>query len=381
MKVWVFNPGFWIFKEVPQTMHRILAINPGSSSTKIAVFDDDKNLMTVNIQHPPEDLAAHHGFRPQFEYRKKAIKKTLADQGIQLTSVNAVVGRGGLMNPVESGAYQVNPDMKEDLEACPKYNASNLGAWLADDLAMEANQHAYVYDPVSVDEMWDLSRLTGLPGVERTSIGHVLNMKAVAKRWAQTNHKTYEETTLIVAHLGGGITLSLQQKGKLVDMISDDEGPFGPERSGMIPARKLIGFIFSHGLNRQEAFDALQGKGAGLHGMLGTPNTIEVEARIAAGDEKALLCYESMAFNVAKYIGQLATEVSGKVDRIILTGGTAYSPRFTGWVKDRVSFIAPVEIMPGEWELEAMANGVLRVLQGKDKAKTYIRRERTPLLG
>lgn len=362
-------------------MHRILAINPGSSSTKVAVFEDENNLMTVNIQHPAEDLAAYPGFRPQLEYRKNTIRKTLSDHEIQLTSLNAVVGRGGLMNPVESGAYHVTTEMKEDLEECPKYNASNLGAWLADDLAMEANVNAYVYDPVSVDEMWDLSRLTGLPGVERASIGHVLNMKAVAKQWAQTNHKPYEEATLIVAHLGGGITLSLHKNGKLVDMISDDEGPFGPERSGMIPARKLIGFIFSRGLSRQEAFDALQGKGAGLHGMLGTPNTIEVEARIAAGDENARLCYEAMAFNVAKYIGQLATEVSGKVDRIILTGGTAYSPQFTGWVKDRVSFIAPVEIMPGERELEAMAIGVLRVLQGKDNAKTYIRMERPPLLG
>ena len=162
-------------------------------------------------------------------------------------------------------------------------------------------------------------------------------------------------------------------------MISDDEGPFGPERSGMVPARKLIKHIFSQGMNEQEAFDSLQGKGAGLHGMVGTANTIEVEMKIAAGDKKALLCYESMAFNVAKSIGQLATEVYGKVNQIILTGGTAYSPQFTRWVKDRVSFIAPVKIMPGEMELEAMAMGTLGVLRGEETALEYVHKERAPL--
>lgn len=359
---------------------RILAVNPGSSSTKISIYDDYEKALSVNIIHSEEDLETYHSFDAQFKYRKNAILTALEEHQINLHSICAVVGRGGLMNPVESGAYLVNEAMKEDLRSCPKYNASNLGALLADELGGEAGVPAYVYDSVSVDEMWDLARLTGLPGVERTSIGHVLNTRAVARKWAEENKKPYEKSTVIVAHLGGGITLSLHHNGRIVDMISDDEGPFGPERSGLIPARKMIQHIFSQDMHRQAAFDSLQGKNAGLYGMLGTANTIEVEVRIAAGDKKALLCYESMAFNVAKSIGQLATEVFGKVDQIILTGGTAYSPQFTGWVKERVSFIAPVRIMPGEWELEAMAMGILRVLQGKERAKTYTRQERPKLL-
>jgi butyrate kinase len=361
-------------------MFRILAVNPGSSSTKISVFDDQINVITLNINHKQLELETLHNFDEHFDYRKNAILKALAEQGIQLDSICAVVGRGGLMNPVQSGAYRVNDEMKSDLQNCPKYHASNLGALLADDLASRAGVQAFVFDPVSVDEMWDLTRLTGLPGVERTSVGHVLNMRAVARQWSEANNNSYDKATIIVAHLGSGITVSLHHNGRIVDMISDDEGPFGPERAGLIPARKLIQYLYENDMDRIQAYDSLQGKGAGLYGLLGTANTIEVEAKIAEGDKKALLCYESMAFNVAKSIGQLATEVSGKVDRIILTGGTAYSPMFTNWVKDRVSFIARVEILPGEREMEAMAKGVLQVLQGEEPAKTYCRHERPPLL-
>lgn len=360
-------------------MFRILAVNPGSSSTKISVYHDKTNILDESIHHPGVELETLHSFDEQFQYRKTAILQLLADKGIDIAEMSAVVGRGGMMCPVQPGAYRVNESMIKDLRNCPKYNASNLGAFLAEALATIANAPAFIYDAVAVDELCELTRLTGLPGVERTSIGHALNMRAVARQWADENMKSYQAVTLIVAHLGGGITLSLHHKGRMIDLISDDEGPFSPERSGMVPARKLIDYIFSHRMSEQEAYDSLQGKGAGLHGMLGTANTIEVEMKIAAGDKKALLCYESMAFNVAKAIGQLATEVSGKVDQIILTGGTAYSPQFTGWVKDRVSFIAPVKIMPGEMELEAMAMGALLVLQGEEPAFEYIHKERTPL--
>jgi butyrate kinase len=361
-------------------MLRILAVNPGSSSTKISVFDNHNVVMSTNLNHKESELESLHNFEDHFNYRKSAILKELANRGILLESVSAVVGRGGLMRPVESGAYRVNEEMKTDLRNCLKYHASNLGAALADDLASRANGQAFVYDPVSVDEMWDIARLTGLPGVERASVGHVLNMRSVARQWADENNKSYANATLIIAHLGSGITVSLHHNGRIVDMISDDEGPFGPDRAGLIPARKFIQYIYDHKMDRVQASDTLQGKGAGLYGLMGTANTIEVEKKIANGDKKALLCYESMAFNVAKSIGQLATEVSGKVDRIILTGGTAYSTMFTGWVKDRVSFIAGVETMPGEREMEAMAAGVLRVLQGKDQAKTYHPHEKPPLL-
>lgn len=361
-------------------MFRILVINPGSSSTKISVFDNQTNVIKVNLNHEEAEMETLHHFDEHFEYRKNAILKELTNQGILLDSICAVVGRGGLMKPVQGGAYRVNDKMKADLQNSPKYHASNLGATLADYLAKKADAEAFVFNPVSVDEMWTLARLTGLPGVERSSVGHVLNMRAVAGKWSQRNNKPYEKSTIIVAHLGSGITVSLHHQGRLVDMISDDEGSFGPERAGLIPARKLIGYIFDQEMNRHQAFEAMQGKGAGLYGLLGTANTMDLEEKIASGDQKALLCYESMAFNVAKSIGQLATEVNGKVDQIILTGGTAYSPMFTGWVKDRVSFIANVEIMPGEQEMEAMAEGVLRVLQKKETAKIYDGHERPPLL-
>lgn len=361
-------------------MFRILAINPGSSSTKVAVYDDELPIFSVNLVHSKEDLALFKKTEEQFEFRKNAILKILAEHNIGICSVCAVVGRGGILNPVESGAYRINDKMLKTLYECPKENASRLGAFLAAEIAKTACVPAYIFDSVAVDEMWDLTRLTGLPGVERSSIGHALNMKAVARNWAKINGKSFEQLTLIVAHLGGGITLSLHHHGRMVDMISDDEGPFGPERSGMIPARKLIDLIFSKSMTRQEAFDCLQGTGTGLHGMLGTADTIEVESRIAAGDRQARLCYESMAFNVAKHIGLLATEVSGQVDQIILTGGTAYSPQFTKWITDRVSFIAPVDIQPGDRELEAMALGILKVLRGEEQPKTYTHAERPPLL-
>jgi butyrate kinase len=361
-------------------MFRILAVNPGSSSTKVSVFDNQIVVMDTNLIHKQSELENLHSFEDHFDYRKSVILKELANQGILLDNISAVVGRGGLMRPVESGAYRVNEEMKIDLQNCPKYHASNLGASLADDLANRANAQAFVYDPVSVDEMWDMARLTGLPGVERVSIGHVLNMRSVARQWSDDNNKPYENATLIIAHLGSGITVSLHHNGRIVDMISDDEGSYGPDRVGLIPARKFIQYIYDRKMDREQAFEALQGKGAGLYGLLGTANTIEVETKIGNGDKNALLCYESMAFNVAKSIGQLATEVSGKVDRIILTGGTAHSTMFTGWVKGRVSFIAGVETMPGEREMEAMATGVLRVLQGKEKAKTYNPKKRPPLL-
>ncbi len=361
-------------------MPKILVVNPGSYSTKISLFDNHKNMMSVNLIHKESEVETLHNFEEQIEYRKNAILKELANQGIMLDHISAVVGRGGFMKPVSSGAYRVNDAMKKDLQNSPKYHASNLGAFLADFLASKAGAEAFVFDPVSVDEMWALTRLTGLPGVERSSVGHVLNMRAVARKWAEEHDKPYGTSTIIVAHLGSGITVSLHHHGCIVDMISDDEGSFGPERAGLIPARKLIQYIFDQELNRSQAYDAMQGKGAGLYGLLGTSNTIEVEGRIAAGDQNALLCYESMAFNVAKSIGQLATQVFGEVDQIILTGGTAYSSMFTGWVKDRVSFIANVEIMPGEQEMEAMAEGVLRVLQGQEPAKMYKCHERPPLL-
>lgn len=359
---------------------RILAINPGSTTTKIGVFDGEREVFSMTIDHDVLELSECGRILDQFSYRRDAILSALGDRGEDPAAFDGVVGRGGMLGPLEAGAYLVNDAMKDVLTRAAKEHASNLGAFLASDLAARSGAPAWIYDGVSVDEMSPYARVTGIPGIERPSIGHALNMRAVAREWASGQGRSYDEVRVIVAHLGGGITLSLHVDGRMVDMISDDEGPFSPERSGGVPGRQLIKKIFGEGLDETRARDALQGKTSGLWGLLGTADTREVERRMDAGDREAAFYYQAMAFQVSKYIGQLAAEAEGRVDRILLTGGTAHSARFTGWVRDRVGFIAPVDVFPGERELQALALGALRVLEGKESAREYAHRQRKPLL-
>lgn len=360
-------------------MFRILAINPGSATTKIGIFEDGREAHAIILSHDLGELAGFARVSDQYEYRLSAIRNALASHGCNPDGFHAVVARGGMLGPVESGAYQVNDLMIETLRGAVKEHASNLGAALAQELAGKSGAMALVYDAVTVDEMWDFARVTGIPGIERPSIGHVLNSRAVAREWADAQGLSYHQSRLIVAHLGGGITLSLHMEGRLVDMISDDEGSFSPERSGAIPGRQMIRHIFSGGLGEREALDTLQGTQAGLWGLTGTGDTREIEDRIASGDRKAAFYFEAMAFHVSGRIGQLAAEAAGKVDQIILTGGTAHSRRFTDWIGERVSFIAPVTVIPGERELQALAAGALRVLEGKEAARVYLPSPRRPL--
>ena len=273
---------------------------------------------------------------------------------------------------VKSGAYVVNETMLDTLKNKPAMeHASNLGAPIAYAIAQAAGVKAYIYDSVRTDELHDIARISGIPEIERTSTSHVLNTRAMAIKAAKKYGKKYQDMNIVVAHLGGGISLNVHEKGRIVDIISDDEGPFSPERAGRLPCTALIELCYSGKYDKKTMLKRIRGNG-GLKAYLGTVDAREVEKMIESGDEKAKLIYEAMAYQIAKGIGELATVVEGKVDLIILTGGIAYSKLITSWVKKRVEYIAPVEIMPGENEMESLAYGILRVLRGEEKAREYI---------
>lgn len=350
-------------------MYKILAINPGSTSTKIALYEDTKELFKKNIEHSSEEISKYKNITDQYEMRYEAIMNLLKEMNFDINELSAVVGRGGPLPPVKSGAYRVNESMVERLAKNPVIeHASNLGAIIANVISKPLNIPAFIYDSIAVDELQDIARISGMADIERESLVHTLNMRAVAIKMAQKLGKAYEDCNLIVAHLGGGISLSIHNKGKMVDIISDEEGPFSPERSGRVPCKRLIEMCYINDKNTMKK--KLRGNG-GLVSYLGTNSALEVEKRIANGDKEAKLVYEAMAYQVAKGIGELATVVDGDVDAVIVTGGIAYSKMITEWITKRVKFIAPVEIVPGENELEALAFGALRVLKGEEKAHEY----------
>jgi butyrate kinase len=350
---------------------RLLIINPGSTSTKIAVYDDETVNFTEIIQHPQEEIETFARIADQYEYREAPILRSLESHGIEQRTLTAVVSRGGLLPPVQSGAYAVNDDMVWQLRNKPENeHASNLGAIIAKDIADGLGLTAYIYDPITVDEMAPLARVSGLPEFSRKSMGHALNMRAAAYRYARQAECLYTSLSMIVAHLGGGITISLHQKGRMVDVISDEEGPFSPERAGGLPTFQTLQLAVDSGLDFNGLYRYVKTKG-GLAGHLGVNDAREVERMIEQGDEKALLIYEAMAYNIAKDIGSLATVACGNIDAIILTGGVAHSAMLCDWIGERVRFIAPLEVYAGENELESLAYGVLRVLRGQEKAHLF----------
>lgn len=349
----------------------ILVINPGSTSTKIAFYEEEKPVWSKNIEHAPETLAAFETVFDQFGMRKKLVLDALEEAGTPTGALSAVVGRGGLLPPVHAGAYRVNQLMIDTLRYRPvNEHASNMGAALADALAGPLGIPAYIYDPVTVDEMEPIARITGLPEMRRLGQGHNLNMRAAAIRYAESVSRPYQELNLIVAHLGGGITLSLHSQGRIIDMISDDEGPFSPERAGGLPGFQLIRLATSGQYDYKGLMRKVQ-RQAGIMAYFATSDIREVEKRLEDGDEKAALILEALAHNVAKNIGKLAVVVRGAVQAIILTGGMARSERITGWIEDRVAFLAPVVVLAGENEMEALALGALRVLRGQEEADEF----------
>jgi len=356
-----------------QDTYRLLIINPGSTSTKIAIYDNEKPVLEQTLRHSNEELAPYSTIIDQYEFRKNVILDTLNSNGINISKLNAVVGRGGLLKPMEGGTYRVNDRMLEDLRnAIMGQHASNLGAIIANEIASQLGIPAFIVDPVVVDEMDDIARLSGMPEISRKSILHALNQKAVARRAAADLGKKYEDLNLIVAHMGGGISVGAHRKGRVVDVNNalDGEGPFSPERAGGLPVGGLIKLCYSGKYTLEEMKKKLVGKG-GLVAYLGTNDGREVTKMIEAGDKNAELVYEAMAYQVAKEIGACAAVLEGKVDAVCITGGLAYDSRLMGWIKERVEFIAEVRIYPGEDEMIALAQGGLRVLRGEEQAKEY----------
>ncbi len=356
-------------------MEKLLVMNPGSTSTKIAVYEDEKPLFVESIRHAEEELAKFDEITDQFEFRKDTIIDSVKAHGIALEELTAIVSRCGLLPPIEAGAYKVNEDMVWQMKYNPQNNhASNVGAPIAFALSQELNIPAFVYDGITVDEMIPLTKITGFKDMRRKALGHNLNMRAAAKKWAKETGNDYETSNLVIAHLGGGITESLHSNGKIIDFVSDEEGPFSPERSGGLPLFQVVDMAFSGEYDQKSMMKEIKNKG-GLMSHMGTTSATAVEDMAIAGDEHAMLVYDAMALSVAKHIAALSTTVSGKVDAIILTGGIAHSELFTKMIGDRVKFIAPVIVYPGENEMDSLAFGALRVLRGEEEAKTFVRVE------
>lgn len=353
---------------------RILAINPGSTSTKIAVFQGDKSVFLKNIKHSNEELSQFEMISDQFEFRKNIIMRELIDAEIQIDLIEVVVGRGGLVKPIESGIYSVNERLKEDLRiGVLGEHASNLGGLIADNIAQALPKaKAYIADPVVVDEMIDVARISGHPEFQRVSIFHALNQKAIGRAFAQSIDKKYDEINVIVAHLGGGISVGAHCKGRVIDVNNalDGEGPFSPERSGTLPAGALAKLCFSGDYTLDDLKKMIKGEG-GLVAHMGTNDAYDVELKAKAGDAKAKLIQDAMSYQVAKSIGAMSTVLKGKVDGILLTGGIAHNPDLVNYVKEMVSFIAPVLVYPGEDEMKALAMNGYMVLRGEIEAREY----------
>jgi len=352
----------------------ILCINPGSTSTKVAVFEGNLLLFEETLRHAAQELTPYPRIADQYQFRRETITKFIASQEFPMQKLTAVVGRGGLLKPIPGGTYTVNELMASDLKQAERgEHASNLGGLLAKDFASALNIPAFIVDPVVVDEMQPIARISGHPLIERKSIFHALNQKAVAKRYAQSKGTNYEELNLIIAHLGGGISVGAHENGKVIDVNNalDGDGPFSPERSGSLPVGDLARLCFSGKYTHGDIKKMLTGQG-GLIAYLGTNDGREVRRRIEAQDDQARLVFKALAYQVAKEIGAMATVLRGQVDAIIITGGLAYDQEYLiPWVKEAVQFIGPVEVMPGEDEMIALCEGALRVLMGQETAQIY----------
>jgi butyrate kinase len=358
--------------KVKELVERVLVINPGATSTKLAVYDGKTLRFKKIVEHSAADIGAFAKVIDQCEYRLRLITQQLQMENVELGTLSAIVARGGLLKPLKGGTYRVNQNMAEDLAQAKRgEHASNLGAVMAYELARQLKIAAYVVDPVSVDEMEPAARISGLPDLPRISLSHALNMKAVARKVANDLDKKYEEINVIVAHLGTGVSVTPHKKGRMIDVNNaKEEGPFSPDRCGGLPAGQLLKLAFSGKYTYEELREKLDSKG-GIYAYLGTTDIREAFIMADGGNEEAILILEAFSYQVAKEIGAMAAVLAGDVDRIILTGGIAYSERIASKIRKRVEFIAPVVVVPGEEELEALAFGALRVLRGHEEAQIY----------
>jgi len=353
-------------------MSRILTINCGSTSTKVAFFDDDRELARTSLDVPLAELATMPKVLDQTNYRTGQVRDFLAASGLDATTADIVVARAGTIHHVKSdGAYAVNDLMIATLRYAPAaQHASALSSLIGAELVAGTDIPVIIYDPTCVDSVDEIAKVTGIPGIVNMPVYHLLNPKAMGHIYAASIGKEYADLNLVIAHLGGGITMAFHDHGRVVDWIYDDGGPMSPQRAGAIPTRYLTDFIYGSEMSHQQMRMFLAGK-TGVAAHLGTQDLRDVEALIDAGDTHADLVYRAMAYGVGKGIGQLATVRAGKVDQIILTGGIAHSDRFTCLIREQVEWIAPVTVLPGENEMEALAAGGVRVLRGEEPVHDY----------
>jgi butyrate kinase len=352
---------------------KILVINLGSTSTKVAVYESDKVIITESVSHSAEELKQYKAIIDQYDLRKDTILKVLSDKGLSLDGIDAVASRGGNMKPIPGGIYEICPAMIDDMKSGKYGQHPNMcGGIVAHALGRERGIPALTVDPPTVDEMCTSARYSGIPQIMRQSSFHALNQKATARKIAARLGKDYEHVNLITAHLGGGISVGAHRNGKVVDVNNslDGDGPFSPERAGTLPAGDLVKLCFSGDYTKEQVYRLVQG-GGGLVAYLGTTSGLEIEKRISGGDAVAAEVFEAMSYQVAKEIGACAAVLKGRVDAIALTGSLAYSQRLTESLKEKVSFIAPVLLDPGENEMEALAAGAMRYFNGEEQLSTY----------
>lgn len=359
---------------------RVLVINPGSTSTKFGVFSRAGAEWVTSVLHGDAELEQFRGRSPlaQADFRAGLIGAALKQAGFDGREFAAVAGRGGFLPPLPCGTYLVDDAMVEELRRGLRgEHASNLGAVLALRFARAAGVNAYIVDPVTVDEWQPCARISGSPLVPRSAVGHALNTKAVARRYAREHGLAYQDLRLIVIHLGSGITVSAHRDGRMIDNNTPEEGPLGPDRTGSLPVRQLIKVCFSGAYSQKQLDRKVFGDG-GLFAYLGTRDLKEVERRIDTGDERAAAVFEAMIYQVAKEAGAMAAVLQGRVDAVLLTGGMAYSDRLVAKLRTYIDWIAPIAVYPGEDELRALAEGVFRVLDGEERAKRLWEEGREP---
>lgn len=352
--------------------YKILAINPGSTSTKVALYDEERPLLDLTLRHSTEEIAGFKDVIDQLDWRRGLILSALREKAFKLGDLSAVIGRGGLIRPIPAGVYEVNSRMRYDLRNAQMKHACNLGGLLAAQIAHMAGVKAYIADPPVVDEMDDAARITGMPMCPRKSIFHALNQKATARLHCDRTGLVYEQSNLIVAHMGGGISVAAHRQGRIVDVNNalDGDGPFAPDRAGSIPSSELIKVCFSGQYTHEELLKFVSSKG-GLVAYLGTNSVIQVMERIEQGDQRARKVLEAMCYNISKQIGAMGAALCGKVQAILLTGGLAYNEPIVEYIREHCSFIAPVTVYPGENELEALVANALVVLRGVITPKVY----------
>ena len=367
----VFRSICTIFAE-KLTIMKILAINPGMISTKVGIFQDEELLMHATLNHPFEELCRYPFIMDEFDYRKEKILEEIKRQGYTM-DFDVIVGRGGLVKPIESGVYELNEKVIEDTKNPRLHHACNLGSLIALSIAREIKGcRAFTVDPGVVDELDDVARITGLPEMPHQTIWHALNQREIAKRYCREHNLKYEEQDLIVCHMGSGISFAMHHHGRAIecsDALSGD-GPFSPSRAGMLPTAALVKLCYSGQYTEAEMLRKINGH-SGLTAHLGTNDVREVERRIAEGDQKAKLVLDAMIYSIARWLASLAPSTNGHVDAVILTGAIAHSQYVTDGLRQRVSFLAPVFVYPGEDELTALAMNVLRAMRGEQEIKVY----------